>query len=445
MPPPPIPPIIAAAATHHPADSRPFRPCSRRPYRCRPSRPCSRRAFRRPSRAAAAHHRAAAATVIWSAAVMPPPPFFMPGASAAIPSARRWRRPARRACSDRPSRRRRAAASCRRARFKQRAVGKSVCSASERRRARRSRPRCRDRRRQPVAVDDACARHCSPPWRPPIRSAAPRCTPPTIPTLAPSDFRERWLPRALRASTTSALLATHQSPHERAAAMTLAHERSANRFFMCAPSRRIVQQARPIRVVDDASFAGAVHACAPRARTARRRWPLPTSNVGRNRARSAARAPLCRVRDGAGGRSVARAGAPRKNGRRRARRRQGADIRRWRGRWSPTRARCAASRGLLARAFRTTATSGCSPSSRSRISQELDFEREARNAARTAPSASEPQVHVPFVVGALSTRRVLTMEYIDGARLDDAPALATLGLPPAEVARLALDRVHLSS
>ena len=103
---------------------------------------------------------------------------------------------------------------------------------------------------------------------------------------------------------------------------------------------------------------------------------------------------------------------------------------------SDTRAvRCVA--WLLARAFPDYGYEWLLPEFEESISQELDFEREARNAARTAALfASEPQVHVPFVVGALSTRRVLTMEYIDGARLDDAPALATLGLRPAEVARL---------
>ena len=68
---------------------------------------------------------------------------------------------------------------------------------------------------------------------------------------------------------------------------------------------------------------------------------------------------------------------------------------------------------------------------------ELDFRREAANAARTAAHfAREPRVHVPSTLPALSGERVLTMEWIDGARLDDSSGLAARGIEPSELAPL---------
>lgn len=55
-----------------------------------------------------------------------------------------------------------------------------------------------------------------------------------------------------------------------------------------------------------------------------------------------------------------------------------------------------------------------------RLREELDYEREARHARLyRAMLADTPGVHVPAVVGALSTRRLLTLEWVDGARLLD--------------------------
>ena len=75
------------------------------------------------------------------------------------------------------------------------------------------------------------------------------------------------------------------------------------------------------------------------------------------------------------------------------------------------------------------------------ISEELDFRREAANAARTAALfADEPRVHVPRTLAELSGPRVLTMEDIDGAKLTDARRLAELGIEPRPLAAL-LSRV----
>jgi predicted unusual protein kinase regulating ubiquinone biosynthesis (AarF/ABC1/UbiB family) len=54
-----------------------------------------------------------------------------------------------------------------------------------------------------------------------------------------------------------------------------------------------------------------------------------------------------------------------------------------------------------------------------RISDELDFREEARNAATLKRNfAAEPKVVVPEVVGDLARRRVLVLEYVEGTRID---------------------------
>jgi predicted unusual protein kinase regulating ubiquinone biosynthesis (AarF/ABC1/UbiB family) len=70
------------------------------------------------------------------------------------------------------------------------------------------------------------------------------------------------------------------------------------------------------------------------------------------------------------------------------------------------------------------------------VPRELDFEQEARAAARIARDlAARRDVRVPAVLGEWSTRRVLVMEYVDGIRLDDAEALRAAGFDPARLAR----------
>lgn len=54
-----------------------------------------------------------------------------------------------------------------------------------------------------------------------------------------------------------------------------------------------------------------------------------------------------------------------------------------------------------------------------RISDELDFRQEARNAATLRRNfGSEPRVLVPEVVSELTRRRVLVLEYVEGTRID---------------------------
>ncbi|GBF89209.1 hypothetical protein Rsub_01926 [Raphidocelis subcapitata] len=76
------------------------------------------------------------------------------------------------------------------------------------------------------------------------------------------------------------------------------------------------------------------------------------------------------------------------------------------------------------------------------LPRELNFQHEAANAERcranfaSAKSRLGDRVHIPETHPRLSSRRVLTMEFISGARVTDAPALAALGVPRPRVAAL---------
>ena len=73
------------------------------------------------------------------------------------------------------------------------------------------------------------------------------------------------------------------------------------------------------------------------------------------------------------------------------------------------------------------------------LPQELDFRNEAKNAARCAAnfrsrgSKLRDRVAVPGVLPALSSERVLTMEFMTGCGVTDIPALKAAGLNPPEV------------
>lgn len=65
---------------------------------------------------------------------------------------------------------------------------------------------------------------------------------------------------------------------------------------------------------------------------------------------------------------------------------------------------------------------------------ELDFAREADSADRVgALFYDDPHVVVPAIHRDLSTRRVLTMEFLDGIKITDVAALRAAGLDPAAV------------
>jgi predicted unusual protein kinase regulating ubiquinone biosynthesis (AarF/ABC1/UbiB family) len=74
------------------------------------------------------------------------------------------------------------------------------------------------------------------------------------------------------------------------------------------------------------------------------------------------------------------------------------------------------------------------------VPRELDFENEAANAERMRRQlASRPDVVVPAVVAALSTRRLLVMAYEPGVRLTDVEELRRLGVDPKDLARRLLE------
>ncbi|THD19602.1 putative aarF domain-containing protein kinase 5 [Fasciola hepatica] len=77
------------------------------------------------------------------------------------------------------------------------------------------------------------------------------------------------------------------------------------------------------------------------------------------------------------------------------------------------------------------------------LAKELDFENEARNASRCrtdlAPLGSlraDGAVHVPLVYLSLTSKRVLTAEYIDGIKINQVSKLRDAGFSLAELDRL---------
>ncbi len=71
------------------------------------------------------------------------------------------------------------------------------------------------------------------------------------------------------------------------------------------------------------------------------------------------------------------------------------------------------------------------------IPLELDFVREAANARRFAADfAGDPSVRFPVPVAELTSRHVLTMDFIEGVKITDLDALAALGIDKHEVAEL---------
>lgn len=76
---------------------------------------------------------------------------------------------------------------------------------------------------------------------------------------------------------------------------------------------------------------------------------------------------------------------------------------------------------------------------------ETDFHNELRNIERFRRQfAAEPRVHVPATYPALSTRRVLTMEFLDGVKVTDAAGLAAWEIAPKAVAETGIDVVIAS-
>jgi predicted unusual protein kinase regulating ubiquinone biosynthesis (AarF/ABC1/UbiB family) len=68
---------------------------------------------------------------------------------------------------------------------------------------------------------------------------------------------------------------------------------------------------------------------------------------------------------------------------------------------------------------------------------ELDFINEGHNAELIAANfAGREEIIVPKIIWEYTTRRVLTMEYIDGIKITDVPGMQRAGIDPQEVAQL---------
>jgi ubiquinone biosynthesis protein len=69
------------------------------------------------------------------------------------------------------------------------------------------------------------------------------------------------------------------------------------------------------------------------------------------------------------------------------------------------------------------------------LNKELDFTSEARHFDLFAANfRDDPEVHIPRVFGELTTRRIITTEFIHGTKITSAGALRSAGLDPREIA-----------
>jgi len=76
---------------------------------------------------------------------------------------------------------------------------------------------------------------------------------------------------------------------------------------------------------------------------------------------------------------------------------------------------------------------------RTQVNQEVDFRKEASNAmAFAAATRGSTSVHVPEVYTQLSSRKMLTMEWVEGIKISDKAALEEMGLRTVEVGQLLL-------
>ena len=67
---------------------------------------------------------------------------------------------------------------------------------------------------------------------------------------------------------------------------------------------------------------------------------------------------------------------------------------------------------------------------------ELDYRREAHNAEQFRENfINEPGIYIPKVYWAYTTKRVLTLECIEGIKVDDIPAITRAGHDPKQVAK----------
>ena len=75
-----------------------------------------------------------------------------------------------------------------------------------------------------------------------------------------------------------------------------------------------------------------------------------------------------------------------------------------------------------------------------RLTRELDFELEGRMCERAGRAlADDPRMVTPDVYWELTTAKVLTMEFVRGAKIDDGPGLRAAGVDPREAAEALAD------
>ncbi|CAI5991283.1 unnamed protein product [Closterium sp. NIES-65] len=80
------------------------------------------------------------------------------------------------------------------------------------------------------------------------------------------------------------------------------------------------------------------------------------------------------------------------------------------------------------------------PQFQENLQQQLDFEKEGRNAELTAENfAHKEEVKVPKILWDFTTKRVLTMEFMNGCKIDDLEGIKKQGLNPLEVAALLVE------
>lgn len=96
---------------------------------------------------------------------------------------------------------------------------------------------------------------------------------------------------------------------------------------------------------------------------------------------------------------------------------------------------------LLTKAFPWMSLDWMVDQFRENLAVEIDFEKEAEASERTRLffEGMDDCVAVPKIFERLSGRKVLTMEYIDGFRVDDVERIAGAGLDKNEVARAVVE------
>ena len=73
------------------------------------------------------------------------------------------------------------------------------------------------------------------------------------------------------------------------------------------------------------------------------------------------------------------------------------------------------------------------------IRRELDFVQEGKNAEELSRNMREfPDIIIPRIYGKYSGTRLLTMDYIDGVRIDDRAGIEAMGVVPADLTELTL-------